>query len=65
MDNNKINKQKTELIAEICNKLQRPKTALERLSKGEYVPQEFVERANKDLDEIVKLFESDNESSQK
>ncbi len=44
-----------ELIADIRNKLQAPKTALELLSQGKDVPKEFIERALKDLDEAVGL----------
>jgi len=44
-----------ELIADIGNKLQRPHTALEGLCKGEDMPQEFKEKALKDLDELVIL----------
>ncbi len=45
----------TEKIAEIRNKLQRPYTALQRLCKGQDMPQEFKERALKDLNEIDTL----------
>ena len=41
--------------ADIRNKLQAPKTALELLSEGKDIPKEFIEMAKKDLDETVKL----------
>ena len=44
-----------ELIAEIRNRLQRPYTALERLSKDEDVSQELKEGALKDLDMLKEL----------
>ena len=45
----------TELIADICNKLQAPYTALEMLSKGEDVPDEFIKTALKSLEEAKAL----------
>lgn len=44
-----------ETIAEIRNKLQAPKTVLERLSCGETVSKSIIKIALKDLDKIVKL----------
>lgn len=44
-----------EKKAEIRNKLQSPKTALELLSQGKDVPREFIKKALKDLDEVVKM----------
>lgn len=46
-----------ELIAEIRNKLQRPHTALQRLCEGKDMPQEFKEKALKDLDEAEEKLE--------
>jgi len=51
-----------ELIAEIRNKLQKPHTALERLYKGQDMPQEFKEKALKDLDEIGELLSKISEA---
>lgn len=44
-----------ELIAEIRNKLQAPKAALDLLAEDKDVPKEFAENAKKDLDEAVEL----------
>lgn len=44
-----------ETIAQIRNKLQAPMTALDLLAEGEDVPKEFIEKAKKDLEGIVKL----------
>nr|BDD44698.1 hypothetical protein 4 [bacterium] len=45
----------TELNAELRNKLVAAKTALQKLAKGEEVPQEFLELAFRDLDAAVEL----------
>jgi hypothetical protein len=44
-----------ELIADICNKLQSPKTALELISEGKNVSKEFIRAAKRDLDEAEDL----------
>ena len=44
-----------ELIAQIRNKLQAPKTALEMFLKGKDVPKNFTEKALEDLDEGLRL----------
>ena len=44
-----------EIPSEIRNKLTAPKIALERLSKGEKVPKEFLELAAKELDTAIAL----------
>lgn len=44
-----------EPIAQIRNKLQAPKTALDLLSQGKDVPKKFIETARKALDEAVEL----------
>jgi len=51
-----------ELIAEIRNKLQPAKTALDLFSKGKDVPSEFIEKAKKDLDEAVGLLVNNGKS---
>ena len=48
----------TELAAEIRNKLTPAKTALELLLKAEKVPEEFLEKAIINLDEVVRLVEN-------
>lgn len=45
----------TEIIAELRNRLQAPMTALEKLSRDEDVPKEFIEMAYQDLKETVEL----------
>ena len=47
-----------EQIADIRNKLQAPKTALELLSQGKDVPEEFIEMALKDLDKMVEILDA-------
>ena len=42
-------------IADICNKLQGAKTALQRLSQDEHIPKDFIEKAEQDLDHAVAL----------
>ena len=44
-----------ELIADIRNKLTPAMTALDLLSKGKEVSNEFIEMAKKELDEAVKI----------
>jgi len=44
-----------EILSEIRNKLTAPKTALEKLAKGERVPREFLELAAKELNAAVIL----------
>ncbi len=44
-----------EITAEIRNKLQRAKTALEKLSKGEPVSKRMAKSALADLERIVKI----------
>jgi len=44
-----------EFIADIRNKLQAPKTALELLNQGKDVPQEFIEITNRELDDVVEM----------
>ena len=44
-----------EILPEIRNKLTAPKIALEKLSKGERVPGEFLELALKELNTAVNL----------
>lgn len=52
----KINK---ELSAEIRNKLQASKTALEMIQAGKELPKGFIDKALKDLEELI----SDNGTS--
>ena len=44
-----------EITAEIRNKLQRAKTAFEKLLKGEHVSKRMVDSALDDLDKVVKI----------
>jgi hypothetical protein len=44
-----------EILSKIRNKLTAPKTALERLAKGEKVSQEFLELAMKELRDMSEL----------
>lgn len=44
-----------EILADIRNKLTVPKTALEKLAKGEVVPKEFLELAVAELNALDKL----------
>ena len=44
-----------EIFPEIRNKLTAPKVALEKLSRGEKVPREFLELALKELNAAVDL----------
>lgn len=44
-----------EILSDIRNKLTAPKTALEKLAKGERVPKEFLELALKELDSMADL----------
>jgi hypothetical protein len=46
-----------ELIVEIRNKFQAPKTALDFISEGKEVPKWLVETAKKDLEEAVEKLE--------
>jgi len=46
-----------EITAEIRNKLQRAKTALEKLSKGESVSKRMADSALVDLDKAVKILQ--------
>ncbi len=46
-----------EVIAEIRNKITVPKTALEKLSKGEKVSEVFLELALKELNTLGELLE--------
>ena len=43
-----------EITAEIRNKLQRAKTALEKLSKGQHVSKRMADSALVDLEKVVK-----------
>jgi hypothetical protein len=47
--------EKSELIAEIQNKIQPSLTTLEKISKGEKVSAEFVEISLKTLNEAIAL----------
>ena len=51
----KENLLKTELLAEIRNKLQGSKTALEMILSGKNISRDFAEIALKDLDRAVEL----------
>jgi len=44
-----------EITADIRNKLQRPKTALEKLSKGERVSKRMADSALADFEKVVKI----------
>ncbi len=44
-----------EITAEIRNKLQRAKTALEKVSKGEPVSKHMAEAALADLEKVVRI----------
>ena len=44
-----------KILADICNKLIVPKTALEKLANGEEVPQKFLEPALKELNAVINL----------
>lgn len=44
-----------ELASEIRNKLTAPKTALEKLAKGDKVPKEFLELALREMDAAIAL----------
>ncbi len=46
-----------EILSEIRNKLTVPMVALERLSKGEKVPQEFLELASNEMKIAVVLLQ--------
>lgn len=52
-----------ETLAIIRNKLTAPKTALDRLSRGEEVSKEFLAAAAKDLDTTIALLTQENESA--
>lgn len=54
-----------EIIADIRNKLTAPKTALEKISKGEYVPKDFLELALIELSEISELLKKLENSDDK
>ena len=47
----------SEILSEIRNKLTAPKTALEKLAKGEKVPRKFLELALKELNATVDLLQ--------
>ena len=47
-----------EIKAEIRNKLTPAKTALDLLAQGKEVSKEFIEMAEKSLDEAIKMLES-------
>jgi hypothetical protein len=49
---------KDEIKADIRNKLQAPKTALELFSEGKGASKELIDIAKKDLDEAVKLIQN-------
>jgi uncharacterized protein YggU (UPF0235/DUF167 family) len=49
----------SELIADIRNKLQAPKTALDLISEGKEMPKELIEIAKKDLDDVEHLLKSE------
>ena len=44
-----------EIIAQIRNKLQAPKTVLYMFSKGKDTPKKLIEAALEEIDKIVKL----------
>ena len=44
-----------EILSGIRNKLTAPKIALERLSKGEKVPLEFLELAAREMEAVIDL----------
>jgi hypothetical protein len=48
-----------ELIADIRNKPQPPRTALNIISQGKEVPKEFIKTAKRDLDEVERLLKSE------
>lgn len=50
-----------EAMADIKNKLQPAKTALDLFSQGKDVPKEFIEQAKKDLDEMVGMLKEKGE----
>ncbi len=54
-----------EILADIRNKLTFPKTALEKLDKGEQVPKEFLELALKELDNLSGLLKNSYSSDVK
>jgi hypothetical protein len=57
-----------EILADIRNKLTVPKTAFEKLSKGEQVPREFLELASQELsalNDLLKQLEFNNISKSK
>ena len=47
----------TELFAEIRNKLQASKTALESLKAGNVIPEKMIDLAVDDLEKILKMLE--------
>lgn len=47
-----------ETIAEIRNKLQAPKTALDLISSGKDISKNFLETAKRELDKAVELLKS-------
>ena len=54
-----------ETLADIRNKLTVPKTALEKLDKGEQVPKKFLELALKELDDLSGLLKNFHSSDVK
>ena len=50
-----MNQMNEEILADIRNKLTAPKIALEKLSKGEPVPLEFLQLARRELDAADQL----------
>jgi len=51
-----------QIIAEVCNSLTVPITALERLNNGEEVPEEFLKSALEELLKIPDLLRSADDS---
>jgi hypothetical protein len=47
-----------EILSEIRNKLTAPRIALEKLAKGEKVPKEFLKKALKEVEGIIKLLDN-------
>lgn len=46
-----------EILSEIRNKLTAPRTALEKLARGENVPKKFLELAKIELEELIEMLE--------
>lgn len=57
-----MQKMNSETLALIRNKLTVPKTALDKLSKGEDVPKEFLAAAAKELDAAIELLTHENDT---